>query len=92
VGHPAFAVSCDTGCGLIPSSEAISRTDNPRPTNSTAACPVKQRASSLTFAEAEFLLNVAGQADKALRLIADGPRLSTAIAEDIRDLRNLHEH
>lgn len=54
--------------------------------------PEQQRAASLTFAEAEFLLNAAGQADKALRRIANGPRLSAAITEDIRDLRNLHEH
>lgn len=54
--------------------------------------PEQQRASSLTFADAEFLLNAAGQAEKALRRIAHGPRLSTAITRDIRDLRNLHEH
>jgi hypothetical protein len=54
--------------------------------------PEDQRNSSLAFAEAEFLLNAAGQADKALRRVRGGPRLSAKMSKDIRMLRNLHEH
>ncbi len=50
-----------------------------------------QRRSSLAFAEAEFLLNAAAQAAKALQLL-DGPQFSAQMATDIQDLRDLHEH
>jgi hypothetical protein len=50
-----------------------------------------QRRSSLAFAEAEFLLIAAAQAEKALGLL-DGPHLSANLSSDIRVLRNLHEH
>ena len=50
-----------------------------------------QRRSSLVFAEAEFLLNAAAQADKALKLLR-GPQLSPQMTRNIRLLRNLHEH
>lgn len=50
-----------------------------------------QRLSSLAFAEAEFLLIAAAQAEKALSLL-DGPQLSESMSADIRMLRNLHEH
>lgn len=50
-----------------------------------------QRRSSLAFAEAELLLNAAAQAEKALALLG-GPNLSTSMSQDVRMLRNLHEH
>jgi hypothetical protein len=50
-----------------------------------------QRRSSLAFAEAEFLLIAAAQAEKALSLLG-GPNLSEDMSQDIRMLRNLHEH
>jgi hypothetical protein len=48
-----------------------------------------QRASANTFSEAQFLLNAAGQAMKALgrAAIAIGPE-----GEKVRLLRNVHEH
>lgn len=51
-----------------------------------------KRRVALVFAEAEFLLNAAAQADKALRRVVGGPQLTEQMAKDIRLLRNLHEH
>jgi hypothetical protein len=50
-----------------------------------------QRRSSQVFAEAEFLLNAAAQASKALQRLG-GPQFSHQMATDIRLLRDLHEH
>jgi hypothetical protein len=51
-----------------------------------------KRLASLVFADAEFLLNAAAQTVKALVHLHGGPQLSSGVAQDIKHLRDLHEH
>jgi len=51
----------------------------------------RQRVTSLIFADAEFLLNSAAQTVKSLNRL-QGPQISNELQQDIKHLRDLHEH
>lgn len=54
--------------------------------------PEQRRSDSLTFAEAEFLLNAANHVLTALGRLPGAPKLNDDLAHKIRTLRNVHEH
>ena len=54
--------------------------------------PAQMRHSSLTYTEAEFLLNAANHVLTSLSRMTNGPRLSEGLTFKIKHLRNLHEH